>query len=124
MNIVYKYALYLGRWQLSTPILAVFVVLFNAALGATVTTILANLVGGLIFFWVDRWIFSRTTILSPDKELWETQANTVCYDCRRPIDRGYRLVKKYNYDKTHDNEPQFRCQACSRIKYEADHKGG
>lgn len=61
-----RYALYLLRWQLSTPILAPIVAYFNHSpsrfgtpeswLGSAV----ANLVGGLIFFWVDRWIFSKS----------------------------------------------------------------
>ena len=51
-----RFLLYLLRWQLSTPILAVCLILF-AALGTTTATILSNLIGGVIFFWVDRWIF-------------------------------------------------------------------
>lgn len=53
-----KYALYLLRWQLSTPIL--WLVLY--ALGSVselLATIIANFIGGLIFFWVDGWIFRR-----------------------------------------------------------------
>jgi hypothetical protein len=51
-----KYALYLLRWQLSTPILAVCLI-FLGGLGELWATIAANLIGGLIFFWVDKWIF-------------------------------------------------------------------
>ena len=54
-----KYILYLLRWQASTPILAIFVWIFNPYLGAIITTVLANFVGGLIFFWVDRIIFQK-----------------------------------------------------------------
>ena len=59
IEIVGQYALYLVRWQLSTPILAVVM-----ARGAHKTVdwkgaMFANLVGGLIFFWVDRWILCR-----------------------------------------------------------------
>jgi hypothetical protein len=57
-----NYVLYLLRWQLSTPILALCVVSF-ATLGATWAAVVANLVGGLLFFWVDRWIFNKTGIL-------------------------------------------------------------
>jgi hypothetical protein len=53
-----EYLLYLTRWQLSTPILALCYV-WLASFGTTVATIVANLVGGLIFFWIDRWIFSQ-----------------------------------------------------------------
>ena len=58
-----RYVLYLLRWQLSTPILAPVVALFRGSsvfgsskewIGAAV----ANLIGGLIFFWVDRYIFT------------------------------------------------------------------
>ena len=49
------YLLYLGRWQLSTPILAIVVGLVAGWQGA----VLANLIGGLIFFWVDRFIFRK-----------------------------------------------------------------
>jgi hypothetical protein len=51
-----KFFLYLLRWQLSTPILAVCVVWLNQY-GTTVSTVVANLIGGCIFFWVDRLIF-------------------------------------------------------------------
>jgi len=110
-----KYILYLVRWQLSTPILALCVVTF-AALGATWATVLANSIGGLIFFWVDRWIFNRTGILRG--ELWEVRSQIVCADCGRIADRGYRLVKARNYDRSEDRKPQFRCHECSRRKYD------
>jgi hypothetical protein len=110
-----KYLLYLLRWQLSTPILALCVIGF-ATLGATWATVLANLIGGVIFFWVDRWIFNRTGILRG--ELWEVQSDIPCADCGRIVDRGYRLVKTRGYDRTDDRRPQFRCHECSRQKYE------
>lgn len=49
--------LYLIRWQLSSPILILFLVKF-ASLGVFWATVLSNLVGGLIFYWVDKWIIS------------------------------------------------------------------
>ena len=65
-----KFLLYLFRWQCSTPIL--WVVLYYTLehlptftlVGITIDsklsgTILANLIGGCMFFFVDRWIFSR-----------------------------------------------------------------
>ena len=52
-----KYILYLIRWQLSTPILALVLHLLNY--NEIVETIIANLIGGLIFFWVDRFIFKK-----------------------------------------------------------------
>ena len=51
-----KFLLYLLRWQLSTPILAVCLIVFSQ-LGEIPATIVANLIGGCIFFWVDKWIF-------------------------------------------------------------------
>jgi DNA-directed RNA polymerase subunit RPC12/RpoP len=112
-----RYGLYLVRWQLSTPILAACVYLLTSSLGATWTTILANLIGGLIFFWVDLWIFRKTNILFTG-ELWEAKEGVVCADCGEPIPRGYRLVKAASYDKSRDRNPQFRCPRCSRRKYE------
>lgn len=55
-HMIKKYLLYLLRWQLSTPVLAAVLALF-ADWPVIVSTIIANLIGGLIFFWVDRWIF-------------------------------------------------------------------
>jgi hypothetical protein len=54
-----KFLLYLGRWQASTPILYGVIVGFTA-LGITngiIQTVIANLIGGCIFFWVDKKIF-------------------------------------------------------------------
>lgn len=51
-----KYMLYLIRWQLSTPILAIVLKIFSKC-DIIISTILANLIGGLIFFWVDKIIF-------------------------------------------------------------------
>jgi hypothetical protein len=115
MVLLRKYGLYLVRWQMSTPILALCVVWF-AVLGTTWATVLANLIGGLLFFWVDRWIFNKTNILRG--EVWEVREDITCEDCGAPADRGYRLVKASNYDKTDDHRPEFRCHACSRLKYE------
>ena len=53
-----RYGLYLLRWQLSTPILAICLI-WLGGLGEIPATIIANLVGGLIFFWVDKWIFKE-----------------------------------------------------------------
>jgi len=110
-----RYLLYLLRWQMSTPILALFVYWFTQSLGATWTTVLANLVGGLIFFWVDLWIFRSTNILFTG-ELWEVKENAACADCGGK-GRSYRLIKAGGYDRTRDRQPQFRCHNCSRNKY-------
>lgn len=51
-----KYGLYLIRWQLSTPVLAIVLWLL-AGTNTVVASIVANLIGGLIFFWIDKRIF-------------------------------------------------------------------
>lgn len=124
MQLLRRYVLYLIRWQLSTPILAPVIAFFKHSpsmfgtfedwLGSAV----ANLIGGLIFFWVDRWIFGRTDILRG--EVWEVREAIACADCGLMADHGYRLVKAANYDKSNDRKPEFRCQTCSLTKYEHD----
>lgn len=52
-----RFILYLIRWQLSTPILAICLSIFN--FNTIVNTIIANLIGGAIFFWVDKFIFNK-----------------------------------------------------------------
>jgi hypothetical protein len=54
---VKKFILYLLRWQLSTPILAL--VLMFLKCNFIIKTVVANLIGGLIFFWVDKLIFKN-----------------------------------------------------------------
>lgn len=53
-----QFLLYLLRWQLSTPILAI-TLHFLINLGELWATIIANLIGGIIFYWVDKKIFSK-----------------------------------------------------------------
>lgn len=53
-----RLGLYLLRWQLSTPILAVCLH-FLAGLGELWATIIANFIGGCIFFAVDKKIFKE-----------------------------------------------------------------
>lgn len=52
-----KYLLYLLRWQFSSPILALC--LYYLKLGTIWNTVIANLIGGLIFFWIDKLIFKE-----------------------------------------------------------------
>ena len=56
-----KFFLYLVRWQLSSPILAVCMV-WMGGWNVAIATIVANLIGGCIFFWVDRWIFREKKV--------------------------------------------------------------
>jgi len=79
----------------------------------TTETIIANLIGALGFFWIDRLIF-RNNIFYP---LWEIQEEIKCSDCGQ-IAKGFRLVKTKNYDKTEDKNVEFRCEKCSQIKLE------
>ena len=104
-----RYALYLVRWQLTSPIMALCIVWF-ASLGTTLSIILANFIGGLIFFWVDRFIFNSDKISS-----WQVKEGMSCVDCGK-VARGYRLVKSKDYDRTCDKSPEFRCEFCSEIK--------
>lgn len=50
-----QYLWYLIRWQGSTPILAWC--MNKLPFDTTTKTIVANLIGGLLFFWIDKLIF-------------------------------------------------------------------
>lgn len=113
-----RYGLYLVRWQLSTPLLAGVLYLL-AGLGALAATVIANLIGGLIFFWVDRFIFTSETLAAQ----WEIREDVRCVDCGM-VARGYRLVRAENYDKSEDPAPEFRCETCSKKKSEELNKRG
>ena len=111
MQVNYKrYGLYLLRWQASTPILA-GVGIILVSMGQLVSAIVANLIGGLIFFWVDQYIFTSQSIAAQ----WEVRDNITCVDCGKTA-LGYRLVKSGEYDRAHDHEPEFRCEICSEKK--------
>jgi hypothetical protein len=112
-----RYGLYLLRWQASTPILAGVGILL-AAFGQVASAIVANLVGGLLFFWVDRFIFTSQALATQ----WEVKENILCADCGK-VSRGYRLVRTENYDRV-DAKPEFRCEECSRKKSEELRKRG
>jgi hypothetical protein len=113
-----RYLFYLFRWQLSTPILAVVIWWLND-FNVTVATIIANLIGGLIFFWVDKFIF-KVEYHSP---LWEIKDSVKCVDCGEKC-QGYRLVKTKNYDRLNDDQPEFRCKKCSNKKLKLLKKRG
>jgi putative flippase GtrA len=53
-----KYLIYLLRWQLSTPVLYL-VMQWLPVNNNLISAIVANLVGGLMFFWIDRRIFKK-----------------------------------------------------------------
>ena len=116
MKLFKKYVLYLIRWQLSTPILAVVLSLLSN-MNTLVATIIANFIGGLIFFWVDKFIFKTRSELP----LWEIQENCECSDCHK-TGKGFRIVQWGKYDRTNDKHPQFRCQECSLKKMQTINK--
>jgi hypothetical protein len=105
-----QYLFYLMRWQLSTPILAV-VLVWLSTFGETIATIVANLIGGLIFFWVDKLIFRARGKKRPE---WEIRETVRCADCGREA-RGYRLVKAPGYDRS-GAKAKYRCEECSARK--------
>lgn len=110
MKLLKQYSFYLIRWQLSTPILAVVLKLLSN-MSTLMATIIANFIGGLIFFWVDKIIFKKKS----DVPLWEIENNVECYDCHKK-GKGYRIVSWGNYDRSEDKHPQFRCKDCSLEK--------
>ncbi len=119
-----RYLLYLLRWQLSTPILAPIIAYFKhspTVMGTAedwIGSSVANLVGGLIFFWVDRFIFTTDKL----GQVWQIHENITCIECGK-VTRGYRLVQSKGYDKT-AAEPQFRCEDCSIKKADSLRKQG
>jgi len=106
------------RWQLSTPILAFCVVWFKG-MGSLEATMLANLIGGLIFFWVDHLIFSGHI----NEPLWVVKEDVKCADCG-VVARGYRLIYTTNYDRRRDSVIKFRCESCSAKKTEKLRENG
>ncbi len=100
-----RFILYLIRWQLSTPILWLVVRQMGASIYATV---IANLIGGAIFFWVDRFIFTSKAI-----EIWHIKEGK-CDKCGA-VSHLWRLVKTVNYDKS-GAQPIFLCMKCSKEK--------
>ena len=91
-----RYGLYLIRWQLSTPILA-GVLYVLSSMDKITATVIANLIGGLIFYWVDMFIFTSERL----SVQWEIKDIVMCVDCGKEA-RGYRIIKAKEYDKTKD----------------------
>ena len=54
-----KFLLYLLRWEASTPVLALCTFLLAARLGDIWAAFVANLIGGCIFYFVDKRIFRQ-----------------------------------------------------------------
>lgn len=53
-----RYIMYLIRWQLSTPVIYLVMKYVNID-NMLIKTILSNLIGGLIFYWIDKIIFRK-----------------------------------------------------------------
>lgn len=103
-----KFILYLLRWQLSTPVLWLVVRKLGTSLEST---ILANLIGASIFFWVDRFIFRSSTI-----EQWEILRAGRCADCGKAGLVRRLVLAPGGYDRRRDANPQYRCSRCSKVK--------
>lgn len=110
---------YMIRWQLSTPILAWVTYMFTGTSESISTAVVGNLIGSLIFYWIDLVTFLSGTL----SHQWEVNESITCHDCGADNVRGYRLViaPKYNRIK---HTPQFRCEACSQKKVAALKAGG
>jgi hypothetical protein len=52
-----RYFVYLARWQLSGIILAPCIALIPNS--PIYSAIIANLIGGIVFYWVDKFIFRK-----------------------------------------------------------------
>ena len=100
-----RFILYLVRWQLSTPILWLVLRKMGTGIWATV---IANLIGGAIFFWVDRFIFTSKAV-----EVWHIKEGK-CDKCG-VVSPLWRLVKAAGYDKS-NSAPVFLCMKCSKKK--------
>jgi hypothetical protein len=79
----------------------------------TFATVVANLIGGLIFFWIDRFIFRNTSRVP----LWEIKEEAMCADCGK-IGVGYRVVEWRGYNRQKCKNVQFRCENCRKEKLE------
>ena len=100
-RVMIKFVLYLIRWQLSTVIMTPVIATMkgSSSIWGTredwIAVIVANLVGGSIFFWVDRFIFKSKAI-----EKWEIIRKGTCHDCGKN-DLVSRLISAPGgYDRT------------------------
>jgi len=103
-----QYLMYLFRWQCSTPILVV--VIWALPFNSIIESVVANFIGGLIFYWIDRLIFRSTTL----HIWWQTKQGT-CSDCGK-VGPVRRVVRAGRYNREDDEHPQYRCEECSQVK--------
>lgn len=107
-----KLLAYMGRWQLSTVPLAIVISLL-CSIGVTnswIAAIIANLIGSLIFYPLDKFIFTSKRLSTE----WDVDCG-YCFDCKK-YGRVYRIIRAKNYDKSNDPTPKWRCEKCSEIK--------
>ena len=71
------------------------------------STVIANLIGASIFFWVGKFIFTSKAV-----EMWHFQEKGRCDDCGKETSL-WRLVLAPNYDRR-QSEPKFFCMECSK----------
>ncbi len=109
-----KFIFYLIRWQLSTPILWIVVKSLGVGLWQTMA---ANLIGGSIFYYVDKFIFTSKAI-----EMWHFKESGRCDQCGKETTL-WRLVLSPGYDQR-QAEPKYLCQECSRKKTQELRKKG
>lgn len=114
-----KLITYMIRWQLSTPILGIVTYWFTHQnpLNSLGSAFVANIIGSLIFFWVDVFIFLRNTLTTQ----WEVIETGTCCDCKNEA-RLYRLVLTPKYNRI-NSIPKFRCEKCSIKKFNQLKKG-
>lgn len=100
------------RWQLSTPILALVTYFWSRInpLDSIGSAVVANIIGSLIFFWVDLVTFSMDTL----SEQWEVLENGTCADCGKS-GRAYRRVIAPGYNRLR-SVAEYRCEKCSILK--------
>lgn len=53
-----RFLLYLFRWQLSSPILLACLLVMTERIGVFWATVVSNLLGGIIFYFVDKRILN------------------------------------------------------------------
>jgi formate/nitrite transporter FocA (FNT family) len=103
----------MGRWQLSTFTLAPVIWLL-AVYGITnswIAAFVGNVIGSLIFFWVDKLIFK-----SDHYEVWQTKGGK-CDNCNVDSEYLWRLVRAPGYNRM-GTVPIFLCMECSKRKTE------
>ena len=62
-----RFLLYLFRWQCSTPILSIVTYFTIDKIGSIGSAVLANLIGGIIFYKIDKIIFTKKKTDEKDK---------------------------------------------------------